>query len=136
MASLASGATPARKISPMLEPVSRRTYARIRELTRTETVAGRQITFCPCRLLPETVLGLKTTMREIARLWEETLSLETVRELHDSAEGARFFAGQVRLVEVQEGRPEMVGVWLPVPPDYPRRLKVQLIDGVEPFAMP
>ena len=30
----------------------------------------------------------------------------------------------------------MVGVWLPVPPDYPERLKVQLIDAVEPFEFP
>ena len=51
-------------------------------------------------------------------------------------DGGRFFAGQVRLTLVQEGRPDMVGVWLPVPPDYPRRMPVQLIDHVEPFELP
>lgn len=120
----------------MLEPVSPRTYARIRELTRTETIAGQAITFCPCRLLPETVLDLRTVMREIARLWDGTLGEEAARALRASTEGGRFFAGQARLVQVQEGRPEMVGIWLAVPPDYPRRLKVQLIDAVEPYPLP
>jgi hypothetical protein len=53
-----------------------------------------------------------------------------------SVEGSAFFAGEVRLVRLREDRPDMVGVWFPIPPDYPERLKVQLIDTVEPFEFP
>ncbi len=120
----------------MIEPVSQKTYERIRELTRIDVVAGARIRWCPCRTLPETVLNLKTLMREIEGLWIATLGEEVYRAVVGTAEGADFFTGRVRMVEVQEGRPEMVAVWLPVPPDYPGRLKVQLIDGVEPFPLP
>lgn len=120
----------------MIEPVSQRTYDRIAALERTETIAGVRLVWCPCRLLPETVLNLKGLMTEIDRLWSDTLGEETYAALLDSPEGADFFTGRVRIVEVQAGRPDMVAVWLPVPPDYPRRMKVQLVDGVEPFELP
>lgn len=119
----------------MIEPVSQRTYDRIRELTRTDTIAGVALEWCPCRLLPETVLNLKSLIEEIERLWVETLGEETFARLSSSPEGRDFFTGRVRMVEVQEGRPEMVAVWLPVPPDFPGRMKVQLVDGVEPFRL-
>lgn len=120
----------------MIEPVSQRTYERIRELTRTDTVAGVEVEWCPCRVLPETVLNLKALMHEVERLWVETLGEQEYRALVDRPEGADFFTGRVRLVQVQAGRPEMVAVWLPVPPDYPGRTKVQLIDTIEPFRLP
>lgn len=120
----------------MIEPVSQRTYERIAELTRRVRVAGHDIEYCPCRVLPETVLGLKTVLREVQQLWRATLGEEVWDALGGDREASRFFAGRARLVHVQEGRPEMVAVWLPVPPDYPRRLKVQLIDQVEPFEEP
>jgi hypothetical protein len=120
----------------VLSTVSQKTRDRIGALTRPVTVAGVEMTICPCRVLPETVLNLKTLMREIATMWRETLGNATYDELEQSAEGRAFFAGDVRLVHLQADRPEMVGVWLPVPPDYPERLKVQLIDAVEPFEFP
>lgn len=120
----------------MLEPVSQRTYDRIERLTREAHVAGEQFAYCPCRVLPETVLNLKAMLHEVDRLWRETLGDGPWNRLRADPEGARFLAGEVRLVEVQEGRPDMVGVWLPVPPDYPRRLKVQLVDALEPWEMP
>lgn len=119
-----------------MEPVSRRTYRRIEELTRTVEVAGREVRYCPCRILPETVLSLKAVMHEMQRLWSDTLGASTLERLLATPEGGRFFAGEVRLVEVQAARPEMVAVWLPFPPDYPGRLKVQLVDTVEPFEPP
>lgn len=120
----------------MIEPVSQRTYERIRELSRRVRVAGHEVEYCPCRILPETVLALKTILREVESLWRQTLGPAAWAELAVDPSARRFFAGQVRVVEVQEGRPEMVAVWLPVPPDYPGRLKVQLIDHVEPFPEP
>ena len=119
-----------------MEPVSQRTYDRIAALTREDRVADETIAYCPCRLLPETVLNLRTVMREIERLWQETLGAERWSRLRRSSEAGRFFAGEVRIVEVQAGRPEMVAVWLPVPSDYPRRINVRLIDMVEPFEPP
>jgi len=120
----------------MLSTVSQRTRDRIEALTRTITLNGVEVTFCPCRVLPETVLNLKALMGQTYGMWRETLGDDAFELLMRSAEGSAFFAGEVRLVEVQEGRPEMVGVWLPIPPDYPERLKVQLIDAVEPFEFP
>lgn len=120
----------------MIEPVSERTYARIRELTRSVRVAGQRIEYCPCRVLPETVLTLKAVMRELERLWRETLGAAEWERLTADPKASHFFAGEARLVEVQAERPEMVSVWFPVPPDYPGRLKVQLIDTVEPFPLP
>jgi len=120
----------------MLSPVSERTRRRLERLTRTETVAGVEITYCPCRVLPETVLNLRTLMREIHLLWRATLGDESMDRLEADPAGSTFLAGEVRLTSIQEGRPDMVGVWLPVPPDYPERLKVQLIDSVEPFEFP
>ena len=120
----------------MLSTVSQRTRARLDALTTTTTVGGVEITFCPCRVLPETVLNLKALMGETHAMWRETLGTEVFEPLMRSPEGSAFFAGEVRLVQVQEGRPEMVGVWLPIPPDYPERLKVQLIDAIEPFEFP
>ncbi len=120
----------------MLSTVSQRTRDRIAALTRETSLAGVAVIFCPCRVLPETVLNLKALMVETQQMWRETLGVEAFDGLMRSAEGSAFFAGEVRLVRVQEGRPEMVGVWLPVPPDYPERLKVQLVDAVEPFEFP
>jgi hypothetical protein len=120
----------------MLSTISQRTRDRLEALTRAVSVGGVEITICPCRVLPETVLNLKTLMREIENMWRETLGDDTYDQLVDSVEGSAFFAGEVRLVQLQESRPEMVGVWLPIPPDYPERLKVQLIDAVEPFEFP
>lgn len=120
----------------MIDPVSQRTYARIEALTRRTRLAGHEIVYCPCRVLPETVLGLKTILREVESLWRQSLGEEAWSEIAADRDASRFFNGRVRLVEVQEGRPEMVGVWLPVPPDYPGRLKVQLIDHVEPYEEP
>jgi len=120
----------------MLEPVSPRTYARIQELTRSTVLGDRTIEYCPCRVLPETVLSLKNVVRDIERLWDESLGEEAAAQLRATPEGGAFFAGDVRLVAVQEGRPEMIAVWLPIPPDYPRRLRIQLVDTVEPFEFP
>ena len=120
----------------MLSTVSQRTRDRLEALTTTTTVGGVEITFCPCRVLPETVLNLKTLMGETQTMWRETLGAEAFESLMESAEGSAFFAGEVRLVRLQEDRPEMVGVWLPIPPDYPERLKVQLIDAIEPLEFP
>lgn len=120
----------------MLSTVSQRTRDRIEELTTTITINGVEITFCPCRVVPETVLNLRALISETQKLWSETLGLDAFESLLRSAKGGTFFAGDVRLVRLQEDRPEMVGVWLPVPPDYPERLKVQLIDTVEPFEFP
>lgn len=120
----------------MLSTVSRRTRDRIEALTTEITLGGVEITFCPCRILPETVLNLRTIIIDTQQLWAETLGLDAFETLMRSAQGSAFFAGDVRLVRLQEDRPEMVGVWLPVPPDYPERLKVQLIDAVEPFEFP
>lgn len=120
----------------MLEPVSRETYSQIAALTRETTVAGYPIRYCPCRVLPETVLNLRAVLTEVERLWRETLGEADWSALAATNEGGSFFAGEVRITLVQEGRPEMVGVWLPVPPDYPRRLKVQLVDAIEPYAFP
>lgn len=120
----------------MLSPVSQRTRGQIEALTRDMEVGGVRMTVCPCRVLPETVLNLKTLMREIRTMWSETLGPDVFEELAGTPAGAAFFAGDTRLVEVQEGRPEMVAVWMPVPPDYPERLKVQLIDAVEPWEFP
>ncbi len=66
----------------------------------------------------------------------ERLGGDTHRALIASEDGADFFTGRVRLVEVQEGRPDMVAVWLPVPPDFPGRIRVQLVDALEPFPFP
>ena len=120
----------------MISRVSNRTRDRIVELTRTEDVGGVEVTFCPCRVLPETVLNLKTLVREIHDLWGQTLGAATFEKLLADPRHASFFAGDVRLVEVQEGRPEMVAVWLAVPPDYAERVKVQLVDSVEPYEFP
>ncbi len=120
----------------MLEPVSRRTYARIEALVREDVVCGYTIRSCPCRLLPETVLNLKGVISEIQRLWIETLGQTVWDELQSHRDGQRFFDGQVRLVDVQEGRPQMVAVWLRLPIDYPRRFKVQLVDAIEPWDLP
>lgn len=120
----------------MIEPVSQRTYERIAELTRRVRVAGQAVEYCPCRVLPETVLGLKAILREVESLWRQTLGQEAWSRIAADPDAMRFFAGQVRLAQVQAGRPDMVAVWLPVPPDYPRRLKVQLIDQVEPYEEP
>ena len=120
----------------MLEPVSQRTYEKIEALATHTTVAGSEIAYCPCRILPETVLSLKTVLRDIERLWQETLGADDLTRITATDEGGRFFAGEVRLTVIQEGRPEMVGVWVPIPPDYPRRLKVQLIDAIEPYPFP
>ncbi|NKB87594.1 MAG: hypothetical protein GKS06_05185 [Acidobacteria bacterium] len=120
----------------MLSTVSERTRGQIENLTRDIEVEGVSMTICPCRLIPETVLNLKTLMREIELMWRETLGDDVYETLVESNAGAAFFAGDTRLVEVQEGRPKMVGVWMPIPPDYPERLKVQLIDAVEPFEFP
>ncbi len=120
----------------MLSTVSQRTRNRIVALTTTVPLNGVSITFCPCRVLPETVLNLRTLMGETRTMWRETLGSDVFELLMRSVQGSAFFAGEVRLVRVQEGRPEMVGVWLPIPPDYPERLKVQLIDAVEPFEFP
>jgi len=120
----------------MLSTVSQRTRDRIEALTQTTTLDGVEITFCPCRVLPETVLNLRTLMGETQGMWRATLGTDTFDSLMRSKEGSAFFAGEVRLVRLQEERPEMVGVWLPIPPDYPERLKVQLIDAVEPFEFP
>lgn len=120
----------------MLEPVSKRTYARIDELLSEDVVRGHTIRYCPCRVLPETVLNLKGVILEIQRLWIDSLGLAAWDELQSHPDGQRFFAGEVRLVDVQEGRPQMVAVWLRVPSDYPRRFKVQLVDTIEPWQMP
>jgi len=120
----------------MLQPVSRRTAARIEQLSTHTEVAGTPVRYCPCRLLPETVLSLKSVLYEVERLWRDTLGPAAWERIQKDPAAARFFAGEVRLTSVQEGRPEMVGVWIPVPPDYPRRLKVQLIDAIEPFPFP
>lgn len=120
----------------MISTVSQRTRSRIEALTTATILSGVEITFCPCRVLPETVLNLKTLIGETQKMWRETLGVDAFESLMRSAEGSAFFAGDVRLVRLQEGRPEMVGVWLPIPPDYPERLKVQLIDAVEPFEFP
>ncbi len=123
-------------MSEMLEPVSRRTYARIEQLVREDVVCGQTIRFCPCRLLPETVLNLKGVIVEIHRLWIESLGRAAWDELQSHPDGRRFFGGQVQLVDVQEGRPQMVAVWLRLPADYPRRFKVQLVDTIEPWELP
>jgi hypothetical protein len=120
----------------MLSTVSQRTRDRIESLTTAVTLNEVEITFCPCRILPETVLNLRTLIGETQNLWRETLGVQAFDGLMRSARGSAFFAGDVRLVRLQEDRPEMVGVWLPVPPDYPERLKVQLIDAIEPFEFP
>ncbi len=120
----------------MLEPVSPKTYDTIRTLTRHERVAGHDITYCPCRVLPETVLSLKAIMRDVERLWRESLGETAFETIRTHSEGARFFSGEARITSVQEGRPDMVSVWLPIPHDYPRRLRVQLVDAVEPFEFP
>lgn len=120
----------------MLEPVSPRTYERIRALTRQRQIAGREVEYCPCRVLPETVLSLKTIMGDIERLWRETLGDAEFEAIRSDPEGARFFAGEVRMTSVQAGRPDMVAVWMPIPADYPRRLKIQLVDAIEPFEFP
>ncbi len=120
----------------MPEPVSRRTYDRIQELRREVTVAGLRLEYCPCRVLPETVLALKAVLHDVERLWQQTVGASELARLSSTPEGGRFFAGEVRLTLVQEGRPELVAVWLPVPPDYPRRLRVQLIDSIEPMPFP
>ena len=120
----------------MLEPVDRRTYERIRELTRHVRVGERELAVCPCRVLPETVLQLKELLREVERLWREDLGPETYDRLRARPEGMRLLAGRTWLVSVQQGRPEMVCVWLNVPADYPRRIKVQLVDALEPHAPP
>ena len=119
-----------------MERISRRTADRIEALTRPFEIGGHGLVFCPCRVLPETVLALKTVMREIARLWGETLGEDVLSALLGTREGADFFQGTVRLVQVQAGRPDMAGVWFAVPPDYPRRVKVQLIDMFEPYEFP
>ena len=120
----------------MHSTISQRTRDRLVALTRTVQIDGVEITLCPCRVLPETVLNLKALMLEFDRLWRETLGSDVVDHLRASAEGRAFLAGDARLVQLQENRPDMVGVWFPVPPDYPERLKVQLIDAVEPFEFP
>ncbi len=120
----------------MLEPVSRRTYARIDELVIEDVVRGHTIRFCPCRVLPETVLNLRGVILEIQRLWIDSLGTVVWDALQSHSDGRRFFAGEVRLVDVQEGRPQMVAVWLRVPADYPRRFKVQLVDTIEPWSLP
>ena len=120
----------------MLSTVSQRTRSRIEALTRSVTLDGIEITFCPCRVLPETVLNLKALIGATGDMWSETLGIDDFESLMRSARGSAFFAGEVRMVEVQEGRPQMVGVWFPIPPDYPERLKVQLIDAVEPSEFP
>jgi len=112
----------------MLSTVSQRTRDRIEALTEAITLNGVDIVFCPCRVLPETVLNLKTLIGATQDMWRETLGIDVFESLMRSMEGSAFFAGEVRLVSLQEDRPEMVGVWFPIPPDYPERLKVQLID--------
>lgn len=120
----------------MLRPIDEATHARIRALSRTVHAGGREVRVCPCRVLPETVLQLKEVMREVERLWREELGDEPYEELLRQPQGLRLLAGRAWLVRLQPNRPEMVGVWLEVPADYPRRIKVQLVDVIEPCPPP
>lgn len=83
-----------------------------------------------CRVLPDTVLFLREVLREVARLWRERIGDEAYRRLHADPVGQRFLGGQVRLESVPPER-EVVVFWIPVPPDFHRRVKPQLIDYLE-----
>ena len=60
--------------------VSQRTRDRIEALTEAITLNGVEITFCPCRVLPETVLNLRTLIGATQDMWRETLGVRDVFE--------------------------------------------------------
>ena len=93
---------------------------------------GREVSYTLCRVLPDTALMLRDVLREADRLWARSLGDEAHARLRESADGEDFFTGRIRLEPVPPER-EMVGVWLPLPPDFDAFVRPQLVDSIEAF---
>ena len=104
----------------------------LRLTVETTIVAGQELSYRLCRVLPDTALMLRDVLREAARLWSKQLGADRYDELRATPEGEDFFTGRVRVEPVPPER-EMVAVWLPFPADFSRFVKPQLVDAIEPF---
>ena len=101
-------------------------------IIRNAVVNGQDVAYTLCRVLPDTALVLRDTLREADRIWARHLGTELHARMKESADGQSFFTGRVRLEPVPPER-EMVGVWLPLPPDFDDHVRPQLIDFIEAF---
>ena len=104
----------------------------IRLIVPVTTIAGQELSYRLCRVLPETALMLRDVLREAERLWSRQLGAARFEELLRAPDGEDFFAGRVRIEPAPPDR-EMVAVWLPFPTDFSARVKPQLVDAIEPF---
>jgi len=101
-------------------------------IVRKAVVDDHEVAYTLCRVLPDTALVLRDTLREADRIWALHLGAELHAKLKESIDGQSFFTGRVRLEPVPPER-EMVGVWLPLPPDFDTHVRPQLVDFIEAF---
>jgi hypothetical protein len=95
---------------------------------------GQIVSYRLCRVLPDTALVLREVVKEAERLWVSELGEQGYADLIGTAEGDDFFTARVRLDTVPPNR-EILAVWLPLPPDFARMIKPQVVDYVEEAAL-
>jgi hypothetical protein len=100
----------------------------------TVQLPGQAVSYRLCRVLPDTALVLRDVVKEAERLWTSELGEQGYADLLDTPEGDDFFTARVRLDTVPPNR-EVLAVWLPLPPDYARMIKPQVVDYVEEAAL-
>lgn len=113
-----------------MSPFEPRRRREIDEHVRSVELSGRRIEYVMCRVIPDTVLFLREVVREADRLWKAHLDADRYRRIREDPSAARFLGGQVRLESVPPQR-EVLVFWLPLPPDFHRRVKAQLVDYFE-----
>lgn len=102
---------------------------------RSIDLDGEELSFCLCRVLPDTALVLKEVLCEADRLWAQQLGADRYRELRSSRAGDDFFSARVGLETIPPGR-RMLSVRLPFPPGFEKRLRPQVVDYVEELPRP
>lgn len=104
---------------------------RFREAARTTRIDGVSIDYVIARVLPETVSMLRDVLREVERLWVDSLGAEEWARLNGHPRWGELSQAVAGLEIVPPGR-EMVVVRIAVPVDLRTRIKRQLLDAIEP----
>jgi hypothetical protein len=104
---------------------------RFHAAARVAEIDGTEIEYVIARVIPETVLMLRDVLREVARLWQESLGTDTVSRLRDDPRWIELSRPLLGLETLPPGR-EMVVVRVAVPSDARTRVRPQLIDTIEP----
>ena len=104
---------------------------RFRRVARSTEIDGVSIDYVIARVLPETVLMLRDVLREVERLWADSLGAEAWSRVRDHPRWRELSQAVAGLESVPPGR-DMVVVRIAVPADSRVRIKRQLLDAIEP----